>query len=207
MSPDHVSHRIDAEDEATDVDRASEALRDALVADLDAGFTQVFRAYERIVYSVAVRMTDDRAEAEDVAAEAFLRGYRALRDYDEARIRSLRLVPWLVTITRNAARNRARDAARRPARGPADEPLDPPDTAPGVERRVEQSDAHHELELLVSQLPDAQRLAVVLRHVVGLSTAEVADALGCPEGTAKSHLSRGLERLRTITLTSGREPR
>ncbi|HEX5346742.1 MAG TPA: sigma factor-like helix-turn-helix DNA-binding protein [Pseudonocardiaceae bacterium] len=43
---------------------------------------------------------------------------------------------------------------------------------------------------------------MVLRHVVGLPTSEVAEVLGCPDGTAKSHISRGLHRLRAL-LTGG----
>jgi RNA polymerase sigma-70 factor (ECF subfamily) len=52
---------------------------------------------------------------------------------------------------------------------------------------------------LLAELPETQRLAVVLRHVLDLPYAEIAAVLGCPEGTAKSHVSRGLQRLRTLT--------
>src|SRR5918912_204602 len=99
-------------------------LGDALVDDLDSGFAEVVRAYERIVYTVALRLAGCPAEGEDLAAEAFLRAYRALRGYDEARLRSLRLRPWLLTIVRNTARNRARDARRRPAPPPPMEPVE-----------------------------------------------------------------------------------
>lgn len=184
-------------------DEAAEALRLALVADLDSGFAEVVRSYERIVYSVALRLTGRPAEAEDLAAEAFLRAYRALRGYDEARIRSLRLRPWLLTIVRNTARNRARDASRRPAPPPVVEPVEEPAAGPSVEQQVEQHDLQRQLGALLSLLPDAQRLAVVLRHVVGLPTAEVAEVLGCPEGTAKSHVYRGLQRLRALLSVDG----
>lgn len=195
----------DSSAELAEVDEGLEALRVALVHDLDAGFGRVFASYEHVVYAVAQRMTRSPAEAEDLTADAFLRAYRALRGYDEARIRSIRLRPWLFTILRNAARNRARDDARRPAPASGSDPVEPPDTAASVEHQAEQHDARHQLDLLVTQLPEAQRIAVVLRHVGGCSTAEVADALGCPEGTAKSHISRGMERLRALALGSGKE--
>jgi len=108
---------------------------------------------------------------------------------------------------RNTARNQARDASRRPGPPPAVEAVEGPSAGPSVEQQVEQHDAQHQLAALLSQLPDAQRLAVVLRHVAGLPTAEVAEVLGCPEGTAKSHISRGLQRLRALALTSGKEVR
>ncbi len=187
-------------------DDVSEDLRPALVADLDSGFAEVVRAHERIVYSVAVRLSNRPADAEDLAAEAFLRAYRALRGYDVERIASLRLRPWLLTIVRNAARNAARDAARRPSPPPGFEPAEQPATGLSVEQQVVQNDAQRELGTVLTQLPEAQRVAVVLRHVVGLPTTEIAEVMGCPEGTAKSHIWRGLQRLRAL-LSSGRTVR
>lgn len=181
-------------------------LRAALVADLDAGFAEVVRAHERIVYSVALQLTRGRADAEDLAADAFLRAYRALRGYDAARIGGLRLRPWLLTIVRNTARNAARDATRRPAPPPGFEAAEERSAGPGTEEQAERGDDQRELAAALAQLPSAQRLAVVLRHVVDLPTREVAEILGCPEGTAKSHISRGLRRLRAL-LPAGRSVR
>jgi RNA polymerase sigma-70 factor, ECF subfamily len=62
---------------------------------------------------VALRLTRGPADAEDLSAEAFLRAYRALQSYDAARLRELRIRPWLLTILHDTARNAARDAARR----------------------------------------------------------------------------------------------
>jgi RNA polymerase sigma-70 factor (ECF subfamily) len=197
----------DRRDEPETVDEQAEALRNALVDDLDSGFAEVVRAYERIVYSVALGLAGSPADGEDLAAEAFLRAYRALRGYDKARLHSLRLRPWLLTIVRNTARNRARDARRRPLPPPPGpmRPVEEAAAGPSVEEAVERNDAQRRLGALLARLPDAQRLAVVLRHVVGLPTVEVAEVLGCPEGTAKSHVSRGLQRLRALALASGKE--
>jgi len=170
----------------------------AMVADLDAGFADVVRTHERVVYSVALRLSSRPADAEDLAAEAFLRAYQALRGYHSERIASLRLRPWLLMIVRNTARNAACDAARRPAAPPAFEPAEPLASGPSVEQQVEHDDDARELGAVLAQLPEAQRVAVVLRHVVGLPTGEVAEVLGCPDGTAKSHISRGLHRLRAL---------
>lgn len=179
-------------------DLVEAGLRDALVGDLDEGFADVVRVHERVVYSVALRLCRTPADAEDLAAEAFLRAYRALRGYEAARIVQLRLRPWLLTILRNTARNAARDASRRPAPPPVFEPVEEPSGAPGVEQQVERNDVARELGAALARLPEVQRTAVVLRHVVGLPAAEVAEVLGCPDGTAKSHVSRGLARLRAL---------
>jgi RNA polymerase sigma factor (sigma-70 family) len=181
-----------------DADEVEEQLLLGLVVDLDAGFAAVVRAHERIVYSVALRLTAHPADAEDLAAEAFLRAYRALRGYAAARIRELRIRPWLLTILRNTARNAARDAARRPGPPPAFEPPEDPSTSPGVAEQVEQQLAQLEWGRLLGLLSEAQRVAVVLRHVEGLPISEIAQVLGCRQGTAKSHVSRGLAHLRTL---------
>jgi RNA polymerase sigma factor (sigma-70 family) len=179
-------------------DGIDDDLRRALVADLDAGFAEVVRAHEQVVYSVALRLNNRPADAEDLAAEAFLHAYRALRRYDAERIASLRLRPWLLTIVRNLARNAARDAARRPSPPPTFEPAQQHACVPDVEQQIVQADIQRQLGDVLAQLPETQRVAVVLRHVVGLPTAEVAEIMGCPDGTAKSHISRGLQRLRAL---------
>lgn len=179
-------------------DQTEEHLRLALIVDLDSGFAAVVRCHGRVVYSVALRLAAAPADAEDLAAEAFLRAFRALRGYDAARIRELRVRPWLLTILRNTARNAARDAARRPGPPPAFEPPELAVGGPSPEQRVESELAQREWGRLLRRLPEVQRVAVVLRHVEDLPISEIAQILGCREGTAKSHVSRGLTRLRSL---------
>jgi RNA polymerase sigma-70 factor (ECF subfamily) len=174
-------------------------LRAALAADLDAGFAEVVRVHGDVLYSVARALAPRPADAEDLAAEALLRGYRALRGYDAGRIAELAVRPWLLTILRNTARNAARDAARRLGPPPAFEPVDEPvDGRAGPAELAERAGTSRELGAALAELPEVQRSAVVLRHVVGLPTSEVAHVLGCKDGTAKSHVSRGLQRLRVL---------
>jgi RNA polymerase sigma-70 factor (ECF subfamily) len=63
---------------------------------------------------------------------------------------------------------------------------------------VQRSETQRELDALLTKLPEDHRIAVVLRHVVGLPTHEIAEVLGRKEGTVKSHISRGLARLREL---------
>jgi RNA polymerase sigma-70 factor (ECF subfamily) len=182
-----------------------EQLRAALARDLDAGFAELVRRHGDVVHSVARNLAPRPADAEDLAADALLRAYRALRGFDATRIGSLSVRPWLLTILRNAARNAARDAGRRPGPPPAFDPVDEPDAAAGPADLAERAATGRELGAALAGLPEVQRTAVVLRHVVGLPTGEVAEVLGCKEGTAKSHISRGLARLRSL-LEGDREP-
>ncbi|MQA13540.1 MAG: sigma-70 family RNA polymerase sigma factor [Pseudonocardiaceae bacterium] len=198
------------------VDPAAEVVRASLVADLDNGFAKLVRAYQGVVYSVALRITGRPAEAEDLAAESLLRAYRALRGYDTARIEALVPRAWLLAIVVNTGRNAVRDANRRPAPASAEaQEYDRPAVGASVEDRVEADELGRELGAQLARLPHAQRAAVVLRHVADLPIAEVAEVLGCPEGTAKSHVFRGLHRLRALldprndraTLTAPRSSR
>src|SRR5262245_64001686 len=80
---------------------ADDRVRHALVADLDGGFVVLYETYQRLVFSTALRLCGRWADAEDLAAEAFLRSYRALAGYERARIGSLRHRAGLVAILLN----------------------------------------------------------------------------------------------------------
>ena len=173
----------------------------ALNEDLDSGFVELFGAYRQLVFSVAVRVSGHWAEAEDLTAEAFLRAYRALRGYPPERILALQPRAWLVTILLNVWRNHARAAARRPVPVDLASVTDPIDPGADVAAVIDRRDTGQQLARQLAQLPEQQRIAVVLRHVNDLPITEIADVLGCPPGTAKSHISRGLRRLRELSAT------
>jgi len=178
-------------------------LLDALVVDLDANFADFVRCYEGVVFAVALRVSGQYPEAEDLTAEAFLRAYRALRDLSDERVVTLRPRSWLLTIMLNVWRNTIREASRRPRQIAV---ADLPERAAGaasVEEQVTGDETQRELGALVSALPPNQRAAVVLHHVVDLPMAEVALIMRVPEGTAKSHTSRGLRKLRALLAEYG----
>ncbi len=157
-----------------------------LKADFDRGFTELVRSYQHGIYSGARRLTHRPEDARDVAQDTFVRAYTALRDYDTDRVEAMRFEPWLWTIALNLCRNRARDAkpevALRDADGAGVVPESPFDDR-AWDRRL-------------SSLNQHQRNAVVLRHVLDMSVADVAAATGRPEGTVKADVARALERLR-----------
>lgn len=173
-----------------------DAIRADLRVDLDVGFARLVSTHKRTVVTVAGRVSDRPEDADDLAAEAFLRAWRALRGYDKERIEALRIRPWLVTIVLNLARNARRDASRRPRESPLENAKEPVSSSrDGADVASATSDRAELVELLRA-LPDRERTAVVLRHVAGLPVPEIAEVLGCPEGTARSHVARGLSKLR-----------
>jgi len=172
-----------------------EALPAVLAADRDAAFPYLVRALIDGIYSGALRLTGSGADAEDITQEAFLRAYRALGTYPAERIRELRLREWVWVIAANLCRNQARSRQRHPVEAlSADARV--ADPAPGPEALALAFDYDEVLASHLARLPWAQRSAVVLRHVTGLPYAEVAAALGRPEGTVKADVHRGLQQLR-----------
>ncbi len=171
-------------------------LRARLARDVDGAFADLVRLTEAGIFSGVRRLISNPADAEDITQETFIRAHRALRVYDSEQIRELRVRPWLWTIALNLCRNQARTRKRRPAAISLHPAFEPADHAPGPEARALESEAGRDWRDLLRGLPGPMRSAVVLRHVVGLSIAEIAEALERSEGTVKSDLHRGLERLR-----------
>jgi RNA polymerase sigma-70 factor (ECF subfamily) len=176
------------------------ALRRKLAGDLDRHFPELVTEMQGSVYNGARRWLRDRQDAEDVTQEAFVRAYRALQGYPAERIAEIQLRPWLFTITLNLCRNHARTRSRRPQQRALETWRDVPDPAEVAEDAVAALVVDEWRERL-SRLPGRQRDAVVLRHVVGLTYNEIGEVLRCPPGTARSDVSRGLSRLRTILAT------
>jgi RNA polymerase sigma-70 factor (ECF subfamily) len=180
---------------------ADAALIRQLAADLDATFPSLVADQQDRLFTIAVRVLGNRSDAEEAAQDAFVRAYRALAGYPTERIRELRLRPWLTTIVLNVCRNRTR--VRRVATTElAFEPAAEPVTDPFATRHARDLWAR-----LLSSLPPAQRTAIVLRHVDGLSYTEMAEALGRPEGTLKAQVHRGLAALQTAFLAAQRRER
>ncbi|ADD41236.1 RNA polymerase sigma factor [Stackebrandtia nassauensis] len=180
----------------------TDPVAEALAKDLDHGYQTLYGEYRGVVFSTALRLAGRWADAEDIAAEAFLRAYRALLGYDTDRRASLRTRAWLLTIVMNVWRNRVRTLARKPPPGPIEDAPEPVDPSETVEETAERHDTGAQLARLLTVLPHRQREAVVLRHVVDLPIDEIAEILDIPQGTVKSHISRGLSRLRAEVTTT-----
>jgi len=156
-------------------------------------FEEIVQRYQQVAFRVAYVITGSAAEAEDAAQEGMFKAYRALRTFRTgAEPRQ-----WLLRIVANAARNRARSAGRRQhLQLRLTEDFRPGDAAPSPEAAVLAADEGQRLMALVNDLSDDDRLVITSRYLLQLNGEETAAALGIPEGTVKSRLSRALERLR-----------
>ena len=145
-----------------------------------AAARELVERFQSDVYGLCVRLLGHRHDAEDVTQEVFLRVFRSLGRWDEARP----LKPWVLGITVN----RCRTAIGRRAKGPelADYLHETPDHRPGDDS-VELA---REIRAVVDGLRADYRAVFVLFHERGQSYEEIAEALGHPVGTVKTWLHR-----------------
>jgi RNA polymerase sigma-70 factor (ECF subfamily) len=158
-------------------------------------FRRLVEMHQRMVFSLALRVTGEYGTAEEVAQDAFLELYRAL-GAAEARLESEDHVRfWLRRVTVHRATDALRRRAVRPEAA-AEEFLEEahgPEVADGAAMNAA---VVARLEELLQTLPEALRVAVVLRYQEEMSPDEIATLLGQPVATVKSHLQRGLQLLR-----------
>lgn len=170
-----------------------------------SAFEQIVRRFQRPVVGLIARMTGDYALAEDLAQDTFVKAFRNLAAFDTTR----RLSSWLFRI----AHNTALDALRRsrPVMLPLPESPEPAGpfevpTAPPAPDPVERKALGEAIEAALSQLPPAQRSAIVLRYQEGLTFEEIGHILGIPEVTARSHVHRARKSLARLLTDSGWGP-
>jgi RNA polymerase sigma-70 factor, ECF subfamily len=153
-------------------------------------FGVLVQRHLRAARAVALAVTMDEADAEDVSQDAFI---TALERLEQCR-QPAAFRGWLLTIVRNLARNRVRDEGRRRT-----VPLE--DTAPvaakeGAGRRLEQAELRDRLLEALGELPEVQRQVVLLHDLEGWKHREIGASLGMAEGTCRAHLSHARRTLR-----------
>lgn len=175
-----------------------EQLARAYCAGDGACFEELVRRYMKPIFNFAYRMTGNHAEADDVAQDVFVQIYRSL---PSARL-DLPFRPWLYVI----ARNKCLDSLKRKSalsfsaledpetlESPIDAVADPDPLPDAV---LESADLQRILREAIVQLPEKYRTVVSLRYAGGLSFAEIAETLGLPENTVKTHFQRAKALLR-----------
>ncbi len=177
-----------------------EIVQRCLAGDADA-YEGLVERYGGRVYNVALRITRDPDAARDCAQDAFIRAYRALHQYDPA----YPFGPWLFRITTNASLNFVQ-RARAHEITVEELPEDPEPPEAGPELSTVRKEDVEEVLRAMAELPPAYRAALTLRHMQQLSYQEVADALGIPLGTVKTHLHRARAALKAKLASSRREP-
>jgi RNA polymerase sigma-70 factor (ECF subfamily) len=157
----------------------------------EAAFGAIVRAEADAVFGFVLRRVGDRALAEDLSQETFLRAWRGYPSFrGEASVRG-----WLLAIATNTLRDHARRARRRPAEVADAEAPDVPAPAEDPAARFEGAEDVRRVGAALASLSELHREMFLLRERDGLSYKEIARALECPIGTVMSGLARARERL------------
>ncbi len=145
-------------------------------------FGEVFRRHRDRMWAVALRTTNDPEMAADAVQDGFVSAFRRADSFrgDAA------VTTWLHRIIVNACLDRLRRVKKTSELPPEHHHAisDPRDHVASAEARIDVQDA-------LAHLPEAQRMALVLVDMHGMSVAEAAEVLGVAEGTIKSRCSRG----------------
>lgn len=164
-------------------------------------FNQLVRLYETRVYNLCYRMLGDPDAAADVAQDTFISAYRNLGKFRGGLFRS-----WLLRIATNACYDALRARKRRPATSlqALQEPDDDgvgfelPDKGESPDDVALRRELGAAIQRGLADLPEEQRVVLILSDVQGMAYEEIATITGANLGTVKSRLSRGRARLRDI---------
>jgi RNA polymerase sigma-70 factor (ECF subfamily) len=167
-----------------------------------ATFSELAMPYMGPLYSAALRMTRNPADAEDLVQETYLRAYRAFDSFQEG----TNLKAWLYRILTNTFINQYRAAKRRPEQSDIEDVedlylyrrlggLEAAMAGRSPETEVLEGIPDAEVKEALESLPEQFRMAVLLADVEGFAYKEIAEILDIPIGTVMSRLHRGRKQL------------
>lgn len=167
-----------------------------------SAFNQLIMAYQGTAYNLAYRVIGNGDAAADACQDAFIKAYKAIAQYQGGSFKG-----WLLRIVTNTCYDYIRYKSRRPATSLDDLVENSEDHNDKLVSEAERPEDHvlrRELNDLIqvgiNQLPEDQRLVVVLSDIQGMAYQEIAEIIDEPLGTVKSRLSRGRSRLRDFLM-------
>jgi RNA polymerase sigma-70 factor, ECF subfamily len=158
-------------------------------------FGRIVAAHQNLIFAYLGRMGLDRATAEDVAQETFLRVWRHAGKYN-SRLGSL--TTWILTIARNQALTRLSQPVSRTEAPVSDDTLEIASDTPLPDEQLVARQREHRLQAALASLGAADRSLLSSSYVDGLDLAAIAHIEGCSVGAAKVRLHRARQRLRQI---------
>jgi RNA polymerase sigma-70 factor, ECF subfamily len=162
----------------------------------ERAFNLIVRAYETPVYNYVLRLVGDRALAEDLTQEVFLRVYQGLPKFSLR----CRFTTWLFQVTKNRVLDELRASERRPRSVVAIDDIPPLEVLDAPVERVEAMDA---VWRSVDDLNVDLKMALLLRDVVGLSYTEIADSLEITLATVKWRIYKAREEVQLALAREG----
>ncbi len=156
-----------------------------------AAFGQLCERYYSMVSVLAYQKIRNRADAEDVVQESFVRAYRAIESLREGE----KFPGWVYRITLKICLDHLRKSNRRDPTVPLDEEAHANPSGEGATTDLEAREEHERITGAIDKLPDKYRLVITLRFLDKKSYREIADQLGEPDGTIANRIHRAVKML------------
>ncbi|WP_226582683.1 RNA polymerase sigma factor [Halobacillus litoralis] len=153
----------------------------------------LYSRYEKLLYSFAYRMTNDKQAAEEVMQDVFVKLWRGRGAGHYVKERG-KFSSWLLTITRNASIDLLRKKKVQEVEWDGRDSLN--EDLPGVEQVIEDKEERDQLRNAIDTLPDEQQRMICLFYFQGLSQREIAEKCDIPLGTVKGRVRLALKKLR-----------
>jgi RNA polymerase sigma-70 factor (ECF subfamily) len=154
---------------------------------------ELYDRHARAIYSLALRILQNQADAEDIVQEVLSQAWRQASRYDAARGN---VAAWLLTLARSRAIDRLRARRARPDRGAEPAPADIADRTVSVDLQLLSAEQVARVRAALDALPLLQRLAIELAYYEGLTHTEIAERLEQPLGTVKTRIRLAMMKLR-----------
>ncbi len=156
----------------------------------------VAELYDRLarpVYSLALRILRNSADAEDIVQDVFSQAWRQAGRYDATRGT---VAAWLLTLTRSRAIDRLRARRARPDDVAAEPDPNVPDAGIAADLQIQSAQQVELVRAALEELPALQRIVLELAYYEGLTHVEIAERLEQPLGTVKTRIRQAMLRLR-----------
>ena len=182
-----------------------QALIDRVLAGDVSAFEDLVVAYEKKIYNLALRMTRNPSDAEDITQEAFLKAYRSLKSFRK----DSGFYVWIYRIASNLCIDflrKEKQGSTLPLNLPEEDgewTVELPDFSALPEEELERRELRESIRRGLDALPEKQRQILVMRELSGLSYARIGEILDLEEGTVKSRISRARAALAKLLRQEG----
>lgn len=165
-------------------------------------FELLMDEYMGVIYNVALRMSDNRDDADDMTQEILIKIFRSIASFKG----NSKFSTWVYRVAVNTCLDELKKKKNKKyisldadfGNEEGESRIEIRDEAPSPERRAEQKELREIVASAISKLSDEHKTVIVLRDLRGLSYSEIAEILGCNDGTVKSRINRARAQLKGI---------
>lgn len=173
-----------------------------------SSFEQLINQYQKMAYNVAYRIMGNEEDAKDMTQEALIKVYKKLKTFRM----DASFSTWLYRIVMNTCKDDLRKKKMKTISidktydtGSGEVQMEIEDDKLGPEDRLIQKETQGFVQEALQEIPEANRIVLVLRDIKGMSYDEISEVLDLPKGTVKSRINRGRQALKDVINKKGKD--